>query len=375
MDFEAGSTAKGRPGKPVLLWDATKTGNPKYPASGMKQVAIRLRLEVEALGYEVWTLRWSNNTREFQHGNEPIPRGSHLPFLSPEIYCADERPGILEWLDYHEGTKAAIFYDDIPMKHPAITWPKSVYRHPDYMKMLGTHFTKILAISNSSQADLLDYWKSLELQSQPMTTALQLGSDLHFQLRPEKPSTATAPSPPWNLLMVGILEPRKNHQAAISACEKLYAQGHKIHLHIAGRLNPHFGKPILSLIKEARAKGLPITWHKSPKPQELLALYRKANLCLFPSFAEGCGLPVLESLWMGTPVLASSIPSVMENAHLGGVRTFDINNPGSLYESLRALLQSSGELAKLRESCHQGNLPTWRDSAVALSNFLLNSAS
>lgn len=355
-----------RNGRPVLLWDATKTGNPKYPASGMKQVANRLRTEVEALGYQILPIRWCNKTRTFMEGITPIPRGSTTPLVSPEVYCEDERKGILEWLDYHGGAKAAIFYDAIPRKHPEITWPQSVYRHPDYMKMLGTHFTKVLSISQSSQEELLDYWKGIGLTSCPQTQTLQLGSDLHYQLRTNPPAKAASPAPPWNLLIVGILEPRKNHTLALEACEKLHSEGVPLHLHIAGRLNPHFGKPILQRIRKAQSRGVPVTWHKSPKPPALLKLYQDADLSLFPSFAEGCGLPVLESLWMGTPVLASNIPSVQENSNLPGIQIFQLEGEAPLYLPLKALLQNPNSLENLRDGCHQANLPTWRESAESL---------
>jgi hypothetical protein len=114
--------------KPVLLWDSTKTGHPRYPSSGMKTVAIRLRTEIEALGYEVRQVRGNNKSRSFQHHQQTITKGNTTPFLTPEVYCEDERPGILEWLEYHQGTKAAVFYDAIPIKYPEITWPQSVYR-------------------------------------------------------------------------------------------------------------------------------------------------------------------------------------------------------------------------------------------------------
>ena len=358
-------------GRPTLLWDATKTGNTKYPASGMKQVANRLRSEVEALGYQVLPVRWCNKTRTFLRGKKPPNQDPATPFISPEVYCEDERQGILEWLEKYGGTKTAIFYDAIPRKHPDITWPQSVYRHPDYMKMLGSHFTKVLSISLSSQEELLEYWEGLGLQALPQTQTLQLGSDLHYQLRPPLPNNSPQPTPPWNLLMVGILEPRKNHTLAIEACEKLHSQGIPLHLHIAGRLNPHFGKPILQRLRKAQSNGLPITWHKSPKPPALLRLYQEADLCLFPSFAEGCGLPVLESLWMGTPVLASNIPSVLENSNHPGIKIFRLEEEAQFFQSLQDLLADPQALESLGKGCAQAKLPTWREAGTSLASSIL----
>ena len=56
----------------------------------------------------------------------------------------------------------AVFHDAIPLKHPQETWPKSVARHPSYMRLLGK-FSRVLAVSASSRAELQAYWSWLGL--------------------------------------------------------------------------------------------------------------------------------------------------------------------------------------------------------------------
>lgn len=73
-------------------------------------------------------------------------------------------------------------------------------------------------------------------------------------------------------------------------------------------------------------------------PEELLpALYRQADLFLFPSFLEGFGLPPLEAMACGTPVVAAragSLPEVLGDAALFG----DPHNPAQLADAARLLL-------------------------------------
>src|SRR5690606_24495603 len=104
--------------------------------------------------------------------------------------------------------------DAIPMKHPAITWPQSVARHPGYMKMLAG-FEKVWAISNASREELAGYWEWLDLSETPAVRVLPLGADLSRAPR-VKARTGRGEN---GLLCVGILEPRKNQLFLLEVCE------------------------------------------------------------------------------------------------------------------------------------------------------------
>ena len=66
------------------------------------------------------------------------------------------------------------------------------------------------------------------------------------------------------------------------------------------------------------AKWPGLRHHPEMGDGELAALLASARATAFPSIAEGCGLPQLESLWMGVPCLCSDLPSLLENAAGGG---------------------------------------------------------
>ena len=347
----------------MLYWDTTKTGKRNYPASGIKRVSDRLFGELEAAGQPITPVKWDKRTRTFiETGTKRLipPDGT---FLTPEIFDEHDRPGFTGWTRRFKGAKLAIFHDAIPIRHPGITWPDSVTHHPHYMKLLGTAFNKVFAVSKESEADLRGYWDWLELGTQPKTHHLQWGADSGGQSR----NTAQPPpAHPINLLQVGILEPRKNQELTLEVCETLWAEGHTFQLHLAGRNNPHFAKPIIKCIKKLRKAGRPLTWHKSPGEAELQRLYAQCHLCLFPSVAEGCGLPVLEALWAGRPVLASNLDCIRENAAFGGVRQFDLEDPGAMADSLRSLLTDTVQLDDLAQQARNASLPTWKDTAADL---------
>ena len=120
----------------------------------------------------------------------------------------------------------------------------------------------------------------------------------HFH--PIRPILPINPIP--YILMVGDLQPRKNHIGAIRAFAA-FAQGRQYRLKIAGRETPFAGE----IRREARASGAgeQIDFLGYVPDADLPELYRGADCCLYPSFYEGFGLPVLEAMACGTPVVTS----------------------------------------------------------------------
>jgi glycosyltransferase involved in cell wall biosynthesis len=116
-------------------------------------------------------------------------------------------------------------------------------------------------------------------------------------MRPIRPIDPT----PY-VLMVGDLQPRKNHIGAIRAFAA-FADSPRYRLKIAGRETPFAAE----IRREARASGAGerIDFLGYVPDADLPALYRGADCCLYPSFYEGFGLPVLEAMACGTPVVTS----------------------------------------------------------------------
>ncbi len=97
--------------------------------------------------------------------------------LTPELFSEAERPGLHgHSLIGAPCRLAALYHDAIPIKHPAITWPKSVARHPSYMKMLS-RFDRVWAVSAASREELLGFWKWQGVSSPPPVEVLPMGAD------------------------------------------------------------------------------------------------------------------------------------------------------------------------------------------------------
>jgi len=134
--------------------------------------------------------------------------------------------------------------------------------------------------------------------------------------------TASATPPPVGgsrfVLMVGTIEPRKNHLAMLRALAD-HRRRHPdtgLTLVLAGSTGWHY-QPVLRAIDELGVRDRVIQLG-AVDAGSLKWLYQHALALMFPSLYEGFGLPVLEALALQCPVVASRIPSVLEITGEGG---------------------------------------------------------
>jgi glycosyltransferase involved in cell wall biosynthesis len=153
------------------------------------------------------------------------------------------------------------------------------------------------------------------------------------------------PAGPY-LLMVGTIEPRKNHIGALRAFARLRARGLPHRLVIAGGRGWLDG-PIFAEY-ERLGLGDSVIFPSFFPDRLLPALYACADLLLQPSFYEGFGIPVLEAMGAGVPAIISDRPSLPEIAG-GAARIVRIEDPQDLAEAIWSLLHDPAERARLRE--------------------------
>jgi glycosyltransferase involved in cell wall biosynthesis len=175
--------------------------------------------------------------------------------------------------------------------------------------------THILADSQATKADLAAIWRVPEEK----VTVLYSGVHERFQpVTEEKKLTAVRQQyhlgdTPY-ILTVGTVQPRKNYRMLIRAFQPV-AQAHPHNLIISG------GKGWLyeEMMAEVARQGLDGRVHfiGFVADADLPALYSEAALFVFPSLYEGFGLPLLEAMGCGVPVIssnASSLPEVVGGA-------------------------------------------------------------
>ncbi len=344
-----------------LLFDVTKASKQSH-YSGVLRVSNCLKTELQvALGEELVEVVWSERKQSFKAPK--LGRSFAIEpedvLLTAELFNDFERPGIESFLRSSTCRAFAIFHDAIPLRHPEFTWPHSVQRHPSYMKMLSL-FDGVFGVSQHSSIVLEEYWEWLGYEYSPSVKSIQLGADGLFKepMIPERSRGET-----FDVLMLGIIEKRKGHDLALDACSRLWDDGLEFNLHIVGRANPYFGKDIERRIKRMIKSGRPIQLHGHLEDEALKRLIPSLDLLLFASRAEGCGLPVLESLWSGLPVLSSKLFPVRETSRFGGVSFFQREDSEDLAVQLRRFVENRHLVEDLKNGIQSSILPTWQMTA------------
>ena len=173
--------------------------------------------------------------------------------------------------------------------------------------------------------------------------------------------------PPF--VVVGTLEPRKNHAQAIDAFDALWSSPDDAsRLVLIGRL----GWKVSRLARRIRTHaGLNrrLFWFEDLNDTELDFAYRHSLALIAPSFAEGFDLPVVESLARGRPVLASDIPAHRE---IPGVHAalFPLGDVEALAKMVRDL-REQGTLPGLG-AAGGFEWPTWRRSCRKMLETTMN---
>ncbi|MGA8793033.1 glycosyltransferase family 4 protein [Candidatus Binatus sp.] len=112
------------------------------------------------------------------------------------------------------------------------------------------------------------------------------------------------------ILTVGVLEPRKNHPMLLEVIRALHRRGHRLELIIIGRPGWRWKNPLtMAKYRDLRPWVKVLT---DVPDRDLVEFYNRAELFIYPSLYEGFGLPILEAMACGTPVIASSVSSMPE---------------------------------------------------------------
>jgi glycosyltransferase involved in cell wall biosynthesis len=337
----------------VIYFDVSKAGRSGH-RSGLNRVSERLRAELGDVAQPVSWAKWDRSAVRPEDW-----------FLTAEIFGAEERPGLNDFLHAKPCRLAAIFHDAIPLRHARITWPRSVARHPGYMKNLA-RFDRVWAVSAASREDLLGYWRWLGVEAPPVDV-LAHGAD--FDGTPRHPASLVPHSSsliPPSLLCIGIVEPRKNQGFLLDVCVELWREGLDFELHLVGRVNPHFGGPLVAKIKRLRREFPGLHYHAAASDAAVAALYAKTRVTVFPTIAEGCGLPLLESLWKGVPCVCSDLTVLRENADGGGCVSVAVSDLAAWKDALRRVIVDDAWHARLVREANTRPLPTWREAAQTL---------
>jgi glycosyltransferase involved in cell wall biosynthesis len=274
----------------------------------------------------------------------------------------------------------AFVYDLIPITHPWCVDPEGAQTFRCTLDSIVPSCDRFVAISKHVANEFSVYLRSCHREQKPVLT-LPFGWD--FPERAVDPEVEARTLARYGVerrafvLVVGSLALRKNHILVVRALQNLYPRlKDRIPPFLfVGKLASEFIRDELAAVGylDERIRVLP-----GVSDDELACLYAACQFTIFPSFVEGWGLPVQESLAFGRPCLASSATSIRE-AGLDLATYFDPYNLREFESLLARWIEDAPDLAaaeaRIAEYLSTRVLPTWNDSAAALMDFVRSSSS
>lgn len=150
------------------------------------------------------------------------------------------------------------------------------------------------------------------------------------------------------LLYVGGCDPRKNVKSALIAFGKLNEK-HQNNLQfvVAGKVTSGDQENLEKIMSENSLNPEALVFTGHINETELVTFYKYCQLFIFPSWHEGFGLPVLEALWFGAPVLCSNTTSLPE-IQVNRKAQFNPHNTSKLSSLMRKALEDNTFLNSLK---------------------------
>jgi glycosyltransferase involved in cell wall biosynthesis len=144
------------------------------------------------------------------------------------------------------------------------------------------------------------------------------------------------------ILFVGTIEPRKNLLTLLRAFEEiLRSTAHRPQLVIAGKEGWLTSELFSHIRKSGLEERLRFTGYLTD--EDLCALYSSCRAFVYPSLYEGFGLPLLEAMACGAPVITSRIPTIMETVGTAAAQLVAPTDEEALAQTIIELLENEGE--------------------------------
>ncbi|EKE19179.1 MAG: mannosyltransferase B-like protein [uncultured bacterium] len=225
---------------------------------------------------------------------------------------------------------------------------------------------RIIAVSDSTKADIISRWEISEKKVKRIYNGI---SDEIMQLDRNDPKLIEVKEKyhlPFNFIFyLGTVEPRKNIPTIVKAYDKLRSlnnlQLDKYKLVIAGGKGWKI-KNILNIMRNAKYTQ-DIIFTSCITNEDKAAAYTLSSLFVYPSFFEGFGIPVLEAMRCGVPVITSNCSSLPEVVDQGAIM-IDPDKPDELYVAMKeVLLNREFHLELAQRGLRQAIRFNWMTSA------------
>ena len=312
--------------------------------SGVETATMQLLLGLKKTGHKITCFHTRNPRHPRIQGVNHYLFRARLPIPLYQSFAAFFRNKCFESVDilhlpfphmpYIRKPKVPVvttIYDISPILFPQFhIWKLNFFFRkilPHYLS--GTD--RIIASSHATKNDIIRHYRI----PQEKISVVHLATDI--------PKPSKQKRKPF-ILYVGTLEPRKNIPGLLHAFAQVKRQGYQHKLVIAGRKGWGYER-IFTLIKKLGLEQ-EVIYKGYISEEEKKNLYETAALFAYPSFYEGFGIPVLEAMAHGTPVVTSNNSSLPEVAGDAGILV-DPTRPETIAAGMLRVLSSPHEARRL----------------------------
>ena len=297
------------------------------------------------------------------------PGPTAVPYGSIYINVAQHslESGIyFRWLEERRDLHRVFFVHDLlPMDYPEF-WPKG---HEDrFLQRLSciiNHATAIITSSNEVRHRIEREYRKRSMRPVPI---LALPFAPHAPDSSRRAPQRTIADTPY-FVIIGTLEPRKNHLFVLNVWRQL-AETMKTppRLIIVGKRS-WSSEAVVDMIQRSPCLRSCVCEVYGLGDDALRQLLSNARALLMPSFAEGFGIPVIEALSLGVPVIASDIPIFYEVTKGAGTFLDPLDGPAWV-RAISALASDTDEYATARSSAKSFHATTPTDYFREVEDFL-----
>jgi len=270
--------------------------------------------------------------------------------LVPEVFMESRRLHFFsEMPDSILHRHRFIVYDLLPATHPQYFWPEMMPAIFAYHKILR----RAICCGFISEDTRNQYYARLVRTNERGGIVLPLGADA-FGPR----ATHSLRNRPLTFSIVATIEPRKNHHLILEAFEPLWRQIAGLQLLFIGKVG-WVSSEFAQKLRELAVTNSGFHQYSECGDDAIRNHVQKSRATIYVSSAEGYGLPPVESLWVGTPVIASTTIPSLKGLGSDGIHFVEPLNAADLTQAVLSFLKDDYANRKAEETLRV-NLPTWR---------------
>lgn len=272
-------------------------------------------------------------------------------------------PTLPAWIAEHDLRAIYLIHDLIPLTHPQFCRSGEATKHAVRMKAALASASGIVGNSQSTLDELAAFAVASSLPMPPHVVAWLSG-------KPPPPARPARQFERPHFVTVGTIEARKNHILLLQIWRRLIREMGDAapRLIIVGQRGWE-AEEALTILDSARELEGHVLELGHCGDAELDEIVGAARALLMPSFVEGFGLPVLEALQLGTPVVASDLPVYRDI--VADIPTYlDPNDAGAWEDAIRSFMNDGPERVRQRKAMENLRSFSWDEHFEIVERWL-----